>query len=99
MRRIFAAADCRKTSLKEINAVWGEASSKVAGAAAPDNKPGTDAGRVCQKALHDAEPTKHTQTFTEGKGLGLGIENLFYLLKNRLFRQAAPSASAEVFSL
>ena len=46
----------------------------------PDNNPGTDAGRVCQKALHDAEPTKHTQPFTEGKGLGLGIENLFYLL-------------------
>ena len=26
--------------------------------------PGTDAGRVCPKALHDAEPTKHTQPFT-----------------------------------
>ena len=32
--------------------------------------PGTDAGRVCPKALHDAEPTKHTQPFTEGKGFG-----------------------------
>ena len=50
--------DCRKTSLKKINGVWGEAPSKVAGAAAPDNKP-----------------------LPEGKGLGLGIENLFYLLK------------------
>ena len=39
LRRIFAAADCRKTSLKEINGVWGEAPSKVAGAAAPDYKP------------------------------------------------------------
>ena len=67
--------------LEKINGVWGEAPSKVAGAAAPDNKPGTDAGLVCQKALHDAEPTKHTQPFNEGKGLGLGIENLFYLLK------------------
>jgi len=26
-----------------------------------------DAGRVCPKALHDAEPTKHTQPFTTGK--------------------------------
>ena len=34
--------------------------------------PGTDAGRVCPKALHDAEPTKHTQPFPWGRGLGLG---------------------------
>ena len=66
-------SDCRKTTLKKINGVWGEAPSKVAGAAAPDNKP-----------------------LPEGKGLGLGIENLFYLLKNRLFRQAA---SLRVMSL
>ena len=63
------------------NGVWGEAPSKVAGAAAPDNKPGTDAGRVCQKALHDAEPTKHTQPFNEGKGLGDG-DMEFTLLVN-----------------
>ena len=31
--------------------------------------PGTDAGRVCPKALHDAEPTKYTQPFTVGKGV------------------------------
>ena len=37
--RILGASDCRKTSLKKINGVWGEAPSKVAGAAAPDNKP------------------------------------------------------------
>ena len=55
---MVGGADCRKTSLKKINGVWGEAPSKVAGAAAPDNKP-----------------------LPEGKGLGLGIENLFYLLK------------------
>ena len=35
----------------------------------PTLSPGTDAGRVCQKALHDAEPTKHTQPFTTGKGV------------------------------
>ena len=34
----------------------------------PTFSPGTDAGRVCTKALHDAEPTKHTQPFTTGKG-------------------------------
>ena len=37
----------------------------------PTLSPGTDAGRVCPKALHDAEPTKHTQPFTEGKGFGV----------------------------
>ena len=36
----------------------------------PTLSPGTDAGRVCPKALHDAEPTKHTQPFTVGKGFG-----------------------------
>ena len=37
----------------------------------PTLSPGTDAGRVCPKALHDAEPTKHTQPFTMGKGFGV----------------------------
>jgi len=40
------------------------------GAAPPTLSPDTDAGRVCPKALHDAEPTKHTQPFTVGKGFG-----------------------------
>ena len=35
----MTAPDCRKNSLKKIHGVWGEAPSKVAGAAAPDNKP------------------------------------------------------------
>ena len=35
----------------------------------PTLSPGMDAGRVCPKALHDAEPTKHTQPFA-GKGFG-----------------------------
>ena len=35
----------------------------------PTLSPGKDAGRVCPKALHDAEPTKHTQPFTTGKGV------------------------------
>ena len=37
--KLHSISDCRKTSLKKINGVWGEAPSKVAGAAAPDNKP------------------------------------------------------------
>ena len=37
----------------------------------PTLSPGMDAGRVCPKALHDAEPTKHTQPFTTGKGFGV----------------------------
>ena len=36
----------------------------------PTLSPGTDAGRVCTRALHDAKPTKHTQPFTDGKGFG-----------------------------
>ena len=50
--------------------------------------PGTDAGRVCPKALHDAEPTKHTQPFTEGKGFGVRVREFAIFLKNKLFLQA-----------
>ena len=46
----------------------GVAPRQVAGASAPVFSPGTDAGRVCTKALHDAEPTKHTQPFTGERG-------------------------------
>ena len=41
----------------------------------PTLSPGTDAGRVCTRALHDAKPTKHTQPFTGERGLGIGIVN------------------------
>ena len=54
----------------------------------PTLSPGTDAGRVCPKDLHDAEPTKHTQPFTRERGLGIGIENLIYFIKSVLFLQA-----------
>ena len=37
-------------------------------AEAPHSAPGTDAGCVCTRALHDAKPTKHTQPFL-GKGV------------------------------
>ena len=50
--------------------------------------PGTDAGRVCPKALHDAEPTKHTQPFTTGKGFGVRDREFALSYKNRLFLQA-----------
>ena len=54
----------------------------------PTLSPGTDAGRVCPKALHDAEPTKHTQPFTVGKGFGDRDNKLEVYFKNRLFLQA-----------
>ncbi len=57
----------------------GVAPRRVAGAKPPTGtrggsptlSPGMDAGRVCPKAPHDAEPTKHTQPFTTGKGFGV----------------------------
>ena len=54
----------------------------------PTLSPGTDAGRVCPKALHDAEPTKHTQPFTGGKGFGDRDNKSEVYFKNRLFLQA-----------
>ena len=57
-----------------MSGVWGVAPRQVAGASAPVFSPGTDAGRVCTKALHDAEPTKHTQPFTGERGGGKDAE-------------------------
>ena len=51
----------------------------------PTLSPGTDAGRVCPKALHDAEPTKHTQPFTGERGLGIGIINQKFISKTDFF--------------
>ena len=64
---IVRSSDCRKTSIVIKNGVWGVAPRQVAGTPVPVFSPGTDAGRVCTRALHDAKPTKHTQPFT-GKG-------------------------------
>jgi len=41
----------------------------------PINSPARMPGVYAKKALHEAEPTKHTQTFTEGKGFGYGDRN------------------------
>ncbi len=50
---------------------WGLGRSPKRGeGGSPTFSPGTDAGRVCTRALHDAKPTKHTQPFTGGKGFG-----------------------------
>ena len=49
--------------------------------------PGTDAGRVCPKALHDAEPIKHTQPFTGEMGQGDRDNKSEVYFKNRLFLQ------------
>ena len=51
----------------------------------PTLSPGTDAGRVCPKALHDAEPTKHTQPFPGERGLGIGIANEHLFIKTDFF--------------
>ena len=66
------------------NGVWGVAPSGVR-AAAPHSAPARMPGRVCRKALHDAEPTKHTQPFPRGRGLGLGIENKHFFGKTDFF--------------
>ena len=61
---------CRKTSI--VIKKWGLGRSPKQGeGGSPTLSPGMDAGRVCPKALHDAEPTKHTQPFTTGKGFGV----------------------------
>ena len=65
----YACRSVKKTyiTLKK----WGLGRSPKQGeGGSPTFSPGTDAGRVCPKALHDAEPTKHTQPFTRGKGFG-----------------------------
>ena len=47
----------------------------------PTLSPGMDAGRVCPKALHDAEPLGIHSPSPMGRGLGLGIENLHFAIK------------------
>ena len=44
-------AFCRKAYITYKNGVWGVAPRQVAGTPVPVFTPGTDAGRVCQKAL------------------------------------------------
>ena len=61
---------CRQTYIIFENGVWGVAPRRVAGTPVPVFTPGTDAGRVCTRALHDAKPTKHTQPFTGERGQG-----------------------------
>ena len=56
----------------------------------PHIQPGTDAGRVCPKALHDAEPTKQTQPFTGERGLGIGIINQKFISKTDFFYKLYP---------
>ena len=45
---------------------------------------------VCPKALHDAEPTKHTQPFTGERGLGIGIINQKFISKTDFFYNLLP---------
>ena len=62
---------CRKNYIVDKNGVAGAEPPTGTRGGSPTLSPGKDAGRVCPKALHDAEPTKHTQPFTTGKGFGV----------------------------
>ena len=66
-----AATVCRKTSFVDKKGVAGAEPPTGTRGGSPTLSPGTDAGRVCTRALHDAKPTKHTQPFTKGKGFGV----------------------------
>ena len=72
---VVPPAFCRKTYITYKNGVWGVAPRQVAGTPVPVFTPGTDAGRVCTRALHDAKPTKHTQPFTGERGFRQGRRN------------------------
>ena len=67
---------------------FGVAPRQVAGTPVPVFTPGTDAGRVCTRALHDAKPTKHTQPFTGERGQGDRDNKSEVNFKNRLFLQS-----------
>ena len=58
------------------------------GTPVPVFTPGTDAGRVCTRALHDAKPTKHTQPFTGERGqFGMDAE----IRTHQALHEAKPS--------
>ena len=64
---------------------------RVAPHSAPARTPGVYAARLCrtqsQPSIHGPSP--------RGRGLGLGIENSHYLIKNRLFIQAEAPVSRQ----
>ena len=67
---------------------FGVAPRQVAGTPVPVFTPGTDAGRVCTRALHDAKPTKHTQPFTRERGqFGMDAE----IRTHQALHEAKPS--------
>ncbi len=70
------------------NGVAGEEPPTGTRGGSPTLSPGTDAGRVCPKALHDAEATKHTQPFTTGKGFGVRVREfaLFFIKTNFFYK-------------
>ena len=61
-------ASCKTFGKQPKHPCFGRSTKRGEGGS-PTLSPGMDAGRVCPKALHDAEPTKHTQPFTTGKGV------------------------------
>ena len=77
----------------------GVAPRQVAGTPVPVFTPGTDAWRVCTRALHDAKPTKHTQPFTGERGQGDRDSKLEVCFKNRLFLQTEQDVILHNFPL
>ena len=76
---------------------WGLGRSPKRGeGGSPTLNPGTDAGRVCTRALHDAKPTKHTQPFTGERGLGMGVENKHFFEKTDFFYKLTAVMKREV---
>ena len=69
----LCATDCKRPCLER--------------AAAPHSAPARTPGIVCPKALHDAEPTKHTQPFPEKVVFGKDAE----IRTRRALHEAKPS--------
>jgi len=74
----------KKRRLFFENGVWGVAPSGVR-AAAPYSATAWMPCVYAQGLCKDAKPTKHTQSFTMGKGFGIGIENKHFLKKTNYF--------------
>ncbi len=74
--------------------VWGVAPSGVR-AAAPHSAPARTPGVYAQRLCKDAKPTKHTQPFATGKGLGVRVREfaLFFIKTDFFYKLMRLTAS------